>query len=169
MDKIIERLSAYNIFTNLFPGVIYCFLVDSFLSISLIQEDWLIGLFVYYFIGMVISRTGSLIVEPILEATNFVRYAEYSDYIAASAQDELLPTLLETNNSYRSVLSLLFCIAVTGLWALLSTKFPVFAYYSPYTIVLILTVLFLFSYRKQTRYIVSRVNHHKNQKDNPTG
>jgi len=67
MDKVIDKLSAYNIFTNLFPGVIYCFLADKFFGIPLIQDDLVVAIFLYYFCGMVISRISSVVLEPLLK------------------------------------------------------------------------------------------------------
>lgn len=160
MDKIIEKISAYNIFTNLFPGVIYCYLTEKLFGTPLLQDDLLVGAFVYYFVGMVISRVGSIIVEPTLIFIKFVEYADYPNYVAASKDDHKLDTLLETNNSYRSVLSLLFCVGITAFWISAIEAFPALQNFSRYAIATLLFLLFLFSYRKQTLYITARVNKH---------
>ena len=164
MDKIIEKISAYNIFTNLLPGVIYCYLTENLYGTPLLQDDLLVGAFVYYFVGMVISRVGSLIVEPTLIFIKFVEYADYPNYVAASKDDHKLDTLLETNNSYRSVLSLLFCVGLTAVWVSAIAVSPAFQNYSQHTIATLLFLLFLFSYRKQTLYITARVKKHADQK-----
>ena len=161
MDKILDKISAYNIFTNLFPGVIYCFLTEKIFEIKLIQEDLVVSLFVYYFAGMVISRVSSVVIEPLLELTRFITFADYKHYIAASKEDQKIGELLETSNSYRSVVSLLLCLLATGGWNEVVTSFPCISNYSGYLLITSLSVLFLFAYRKQTQYIVVRVDNHQ--------
>jgi hypothetical protein len=51
------------------------------------DENVVVGLFLFYFIGMVISRIGSLTIEPVLKKINFLRFAPYSDFIRASQAD----------------------------------------------------------------------------------
>jgi hypothetical protein len=116
-------------------------------------------LFVYYFVGMVISRLGSLVVEPLSIKLGVVKYADYPEYIAASKKDGLIVTLLETSNLYRTiaagglltVLIKLYIVAEQRTWFLLNAR--------PYLVGIMLFVLFLLSYRKQTIYIKSRVDH----------
>jgi len=100
MDKIIDKISAYNIFTNLFPGVIYCFLAEKFFEISLIQDNLLIAVFLYYFAGMVISRFSSVVLEPLLKLTKFIKLADYKKqistlHITSWDQDHCSPGQLE--------------------------------------------------------------------------
>lgn len=164
MDKVIEKISAYNIFTNLLPGVIYCYLADSLYGIPLIQETLLIGAFVYYFVGMVISRIASVLLEPILTKVRFVRYADYQDFVTASKVDAKLDTLVESNNVYRSTFSMLFCVMMTAAWSQIATSCPLVQEYSRHIVVILLFILFLLSYKKQTRYITERVRNHKEKK-----
>jgi hypothetical protein len=166
MDQIIEKISTYNIFTNLFPGLIYCYLMDNLYGTQFLQDDLLIGIFGYYFIGMAISRVGSLIVEPALILLKLVEYADYPSYVSAAKEDHKLDTLLETNNSYRSMLSLLFCVGLTALWFSMTAAFPLLQSYSKHAVASLLFLLFLFSYRKQTRYISARVRLRVKQETN---
>lgn len=161
MDKIIDKISAYNIFTNLFPGVIYCLLVDKLYGIPLVQQDIVLGLFLYYFAGMVISRISSLVVEPLLKKTKFVKFADYGSYIAASAKDEQIGILLETSNSYRSVIALLICVIATGAWSGFFSACSGVQAYEPHLLIALMLMLFLFSYRKQTRFVVARIEAHR--------
>lgn len=168
MDKVIDKLSAYNIFTNLFPGVIYCFLANIFFGIHLIQDDLVVDVFLYYFCGMVISRVSSVVLEPMLKMTNFVKFADYKMYVSALDKDEQIGVLLETGNAYRSVVSLLVCVLATGGWAAAVTAFPSIGAYAHYLLLACLLVLFLFAYRKQTQYIVARVELHKDKNEETT-
>lgn len=163
MDKVIDKLSAYNIFTNLFPGVIYCFLAEKFFDIPLIQDDLVVAAFLYYFCGMVISRVSSVVLEPMLKKAKFVKFADYKRYVAALGKDEQIGVLLETSNAYRSVVALIVCVLATGGWAAAVTAFPTVGAHSHYLLLMFLLVLFLFAHRKQTQYIVARVDLHKDK------
>lgn len=165
MDKIIDKISAYNIFTNLFPGVIYCVLTEKFFGVPLIQDDLLLALFLYYFSGMVISRISSVVLEPLLKLTKFIKLADYKSYVAASKDDEQIGVLLETNNSYRSMVALLFCVLASGAWSTIMSAYPTIQNYSHYILTFALIVLFLLAYRKQTQYIVARVERYERKKE----
>ena len=60
MKELIDKISSYNLFNYLVPGVLLAFAADKFTAYSLVQSDLLIGAFLYYFIGLVASRFGSL-------------------------------------------------------------------------------------------------------------
>lgn len=157
MSEILKKLSSYNIFINLFPGVIFCLIVDKYLSYPLIQQDLLVSLFLYYFIGLVISRVGSLVIEPLLKIVGLLKYSDYKDYVVASKVDSKIDVLLETNNMYRSVTSLFFCISIVIGFKLVSEKYPIIFELSIPMTTIFLLFLFLFSYLKQTSYICKRV------------
>jgi hypothetical protein len=157
MDELLKKLSSYNLLNNLLPGVVFALLGSSFTKYSLIQSDIVAGVFLYYFFGLVISRIGSLVVEPVLEWSRFIEYSDYRDYIVASGKDEKIGVLLETNNTYRTFASLLVSLLMLKLFGRLETIFPVLVDWRMFIAVLVLLVIFLFSYRKQTAYIVKRV------------
>ena len=66
MKDLLEKLSSYNIFNYLLPGIVFVALADALTSFHFVQQDIVIGVFVYYFIGLIISRLGSIVIEPIL-------------------------------------------------------------------------------------------------------
>jgi hypothetical protein len=157
MKDILDKLSSYNIFNNLFPGVIFVSLAKVFLRHSFIQEDVIVGIFLYYFIGMVISRLGSLLIEPILKWTTFVHFAEYKDFVSASQKDVKLEIQSEVNNTYRTLCALfLTLIAIRGYEAI-EDLLPMIKTATPFAVILFLLLLFLWSYRKQTSYIAKRI------------
>ena len=122
MKEIVTKLTTYNIFNYLFPGVLYAFFIKEFFSINIIQKDLLIGFFVYYFIGSVISRIGSIFIERVLKKINFIKFVNYSDFISASQKDSKIKELSEQNNMYRTLLSLFFCLLITKLIILGTAK-----------------------------------------------
>ena len=112
---------------------------------------------------MAISRVSSVIVEPLLKATKFVTFSKYEHYLNAISKDPQIGTLLETNNTYRSIVALFACILLTGAWTAAVAKFPEFEAISGYAFVAIALLLFLLAYRKQNNYIKSRIDAQLNQ------
>ena len=157
MKEIIDRLTSYNIFNYLLPGTIFMGLGDTFTSYSLIQDNILIALFLYYFIGLIISRIGSLTLEPLLKWIKFVKFAPYENYVEASKLDPKIEIFSEQNNMYRSLCLLSIALILLKIydleWGSGSSDNAAIIF-----IILVgLLVLFLFSYRKQTKYVVKRV------------
>ena len=164
MKDLIDKLSSYNLFNNLLPGVVFVAILSKLTKYNLIQKDILVGVFLYYFIGVVISRIGSVVIEPTLKSIKFVKFSKYSDYIVASKSDELIKTLLEVNNMYRTFLALFLCLGLIKVFEVLSIKNPTLGSYAVEIITLFLIGLFAFSYKKQTNYIFKRVENAKTAK-----
>jgi hypothetical protein len=157
MKELLDRISSYNIFNYLLPGVLFAAVADTVTSYRFKQSDVVFGAFVYYFLGLVISRIGSLIIEPVLKKVAFVTFAPYGDFVAASQKDPKLEVLSEVNNMYRTLCSLFVAIALLKGYELLATRLPVPASLSGFLLIAALLVLFLFAYRKQTEYITKRI------------
>lgn len=157
MDKLIERISSYNLFNYLLPGLVFAVLADQSTTLSFVRDNLFEALFMYYFIGLVISRVGSLIIEPILKRAKIVEFAEYSRYQKAAKNDEKIELLSEVNNTYRtlssSFLLLLLLYAYDDILIEPKGEFIL----SQYMLALSLFILFIFAYRKQTAYISKRV------------
>ena len=158
MKDFIDKISSYNLFNYLLPGVIFSFLVDKLGVYPLLQKDIIVGVFLYYFVGLVISRFGSLIIEPLLKKIKFIVYSDYSSYVIASKTDNKIDLLLEVNNMYRTILSLLVLLALLIIFNEIQTSFPEIQSFSAYILITLLIGIFLFSYQKQTKYIVKRIN-----------
>jgi hypothetical protein len=45
MEKVLDKLSSYNVFNYLFPGVVFCVIADRYLAIPLLQESIVNGFF----------------------------------------------------------------------------------------------------------------------------
>lgn len=83
MKDLLDKISSYNIFNYLLPGVVFVAIANSLTKYNFIQEDIVIGVFLYYFIGLVISRIGSVVIEPIMKWSGFVKFSEYRDYVSS--------------------------------------------------------------------------------------
>lgn len=66
MEKIIEKISNYHIFNHLVPGILFIIISDYTLGTSIYNDDIIYLFFISYFIGIAISRIGSLIVANVL-------------------------------------------------------------------------------------------------------
>ena len=157
MDKILEKISSYNIFNYLFPGVVFCVVCDKYFSIPLIQETIVNGIFLYYFIGLVISRIGSVVIEPTMKKVGLLEFSEYSDFVQASKTDSKIEILSEANNMYRTILSMIVILGLTVLCSEALKQWPEYTNHVKYILIGSLLVIFLFSYIKQTNYIAKRV------------
>lgn len=157
MKDLLSKLSSYNIFNYLFPGIVFVILAENLSRHSFVHQDIFIGVFLYYFIGFVISRLGSLVVEPILRKISFLHFADYHDYVNAAKKDEKLKLLSEVNNTYRTLCALFVSIFVLRLYELIEGRFPILTEWSPVLLGVFLLFIFLFSYRKQTTYITKRI------------
>ena len=157
MKEIIDRLTSYNIFNYLLPGTIFIGLGDTLTSYSLIQDNILIALFLYYFIGLIISRIGSLTLEPLLKWIKFVKFAPYEDYVEASKLDPKIEIFSEQNNMYRSLCMLSIALILLKIYDLVWSSGSLDNVAIIFIILVGFLILFLFSYRKQTKYVVKRV------------
>jgi hypothetical protein len=157
MKELLDKLSSYNIFNFLLPGILFSVLITQICGINLINGDLFIEAFEYYFIGLVISRFGSLIIEPILKKTHFVKFADYSDFISASSQDSKIEVLSETNNMFRTLISMLLLVLLIMGYQLIASNWNFLKNNENIILILTLLIMFLFAYRKQTNYITKRI------------
>ena len=158
MNEILSKISSYNIFNYLLPGTLFAALGDTLTSYRFIQDDIIIGLFLYYFMGLVISRVGSLFIEPLLKKNKFVKFAEYGRFVSASKKDPKIDALSEVNNTYRTLCAVFVCFLALISFEQAVAICPRLNDFGPYILGVALFLMFLFSYRKQTAYVVKRVD-----------
>lgn len=179
LKQLVGKISSYNLFNNLYPGILFCCIFKLIFKTSLLSDDLLENLVIFYFIGMVISRIGSIVIEPILKKISYkdknsekkrklIEYAPYGDYKKACDGDPIILTLSEVNNTYRTLLStfvsILMCKAAFVINNLLENK-GIYFFKNNYEwiILILLIVLFLCSYAKQTNYVRKSVESYINR------
>lgn len=158
MKDILDKLTSYNIFNYLFPGVLFVIIAKSTTDYNFVQEDNLLGAFLYYFIGMTISRFGSVIIEPLFKKIKFLKFRDYIDFDSASKKDSKIELLSEVNNTYRTLNAMTISLLLLKFYNFLDKKFLFGSSVSLLILTLIVTVLYLFAYRKQTNYITKRID-----------
>ena len=158
MSELLDKLTSYRIFNYLLPGTVFATLGNVFTSYPLLIDDIFAAPFVYYFFGVVISRFGSLVIEPVSKRTKFVVFADYDSFIKASVmKNSKIEELSELNNTYRTFSALFVLLVVLMLFERSNAAWNISISTQGMVVSLILVVVFLFSYRKQTAYIVKRV------------
>ena len=153
----LEKISSYNLFNYLFSGILFVVFAEKFTAYTFIQRDIVLGLFVYYFIGLVISRFGSLVLEPLFRACGVVRFAPYKDFVRASKDDAQIAVLSEANNMYRTLCAVVVAVGLVRIYQAIDQKFKFDPHRSMLFVGALLLITFIFSYRKQTAYITQRI------------
>lgn len=159
--NIIEKISRYNLFNYLLPGVvfvIFALYLFNFDMNKIFNVNLIFTLFFSYFVGMVISRLGSIIVEPLLKLIKFVKFAEYNDFLEVVKIDKKIDELSEENNVYRTYIALFATLLFLYVAKIIVEYLGFTDTQTELIILAVLFILFLFSYRKQTRYIRNRIN-----------
>lgn len=158
LKLLIDKLSQYNFLTNILPGTVLCIVLKYLVGYEIfITEDWYLMGIVFYFVGMVNNRFSSLVVEPLLKCTHFVRFAPYKDFVSAEKKDAKITTLSMENNVFRSYISV-FVVSLLaygykyGLTAVCPCQMS-----QELLLIILCLALFAFSYRKQTKYVKERV------------
>ena len=159
MNEILTKISSYNLFNYLFSGIIFVVLCKFITPYDFIQSDPIIGLFLYYFIGLAISRVGSIIVEPTLKKIGFIKFVDYKDYLIVSKDDPKLEILSEANNMYRTLTSVFIILGFTKIYGVIEFEYNING--GIYILFTLLLIIFLFAHRKQSAYIVKIINSKK--------
>lgn len=162
MKDLIDKISSYNLFNYLLPGIVFVIFSKEVIGYNFVLENNLLGVFLYYFIGMVVSRFGSVIIEPLLKYTSFIKFREYKSFVTASKEDSKFELLSEVNNTYRSISSTFILLVFLRIYKALDNRFIITNTVSLIVLTILILILFLFSYRKQTNYITKRIDAHTN-------
>lgn len=158
MKDILDKISSYNLFNYLLPGILFVYISKYFTDFDFVQTDTLIGAFFYYFVGMIVSRFGSLFIEPILKKIGFLKFADYKNYVSASKLDSKIELFSEINNTYRTLISTMFLLGVLKFYNYLKVACSINNDISIFIAITLVFLMFLFSYRKQTNYITKRIS-----------
>ncbi len=163
MKEILNKISSYNLFNYLFPGVIFSIFISQITSYKITFNNVIIDFIFFYFIGLVISRIGSLIIEPLLIKIKYLKFASYDKFIQKSLIDYKIEILSEQNNMYRNLCTSFILIFLLKLYEMVETYFQ-FKDYTIFISVTTLFIIFIFSYRKQTKYIRERIESNEEKK-----
>lgn len=162
IEKIIDKISDYNLFNYFFPGLIFVVFSPNFIRDNLLlyfNKNIVIFLFLIYFIGLIISRVGSIIIIPLLKKIKFIEYSNYKDFIIASKKDSKIELLSQENNVFRTLLSLFFLLLIISFVDNLYYRYCFIQNNINTFFFIFCFLLFLFSLKKQTNFIKKRVGY----------
>lgn len=162
MKEILDKISSYNLFNYLLPGILLICISKQFTGYNFAQANDFIGAFLYYFIGMVISRFGSLFIEPALKKISFLKFADYKSFVSASKKDEKIELFSEVNNTYRTITAMFVILLLLKLYNHFQVRWDIPQNATTLILVVLIFLMFLFSYRKQTNYITKRIDANNN-------
>lgn len=160
LAAFLGKIGNYNLLNNLIPGAILCVLLKYLVGYDFMNVGTLELLVIFYFVGMVNGRIGSLIVEWFLEKIKFVTFRDHKLFVAAEQKDNKITSLSETNNMYRSMISVVFTVLIVKVYHVGVDLLWDWGNISEWVALLAMLVLFVCAYRKQTNYIVSRIDCH---------
>jgi len=164
MEKLLEKLSSYNILNNLIPGAAFIWLSELSGVLLLSSSSIVEKLFIYYFCGMIVSRVGSLVIEKICLKIKLISYASKKDYLDATKKDKLIEVLLETSNLYRTCTGMILTIGISKLYMIVTQRFEFSHELTVWIVIIVLFFLFVSAFCKQTKHILSRIEATKGDK-----
>ena len=157
MADLLDKISSYNLFNYLLPGVLFAVIASKLTHYSFLGYEIVIAAFLYYFIGLVVSRFGSLVVEPLFKRTGFVKFADYKAFVTASKKDPRIELLSEANNTFRTLCALFVLLILLKLYERLSVRWPFLERFHVIILIILLFFTFAFAYRKQTEFVKKRM------------
>ncbi len=155
MNELLEKLSTYNLFNYLLPGTLFVVFSSRIISYSFLGDNLIVIAFVYYFLGLSISRVGSLIVEPIFKKLGIVKFVDYGDFVTASKLDESVSIFSEATNMYRTFCAMFLLIILLKIYSFYNN--PWLERHGEALLLLSFFAMFVYSYRKQVQYVGKRV------------
>ena len=164
MNNFLEKLGSYHIFTNIIPGAFFALALKYLFGVQL-STGGVEDILIYYFVGLLIGRIGSLIVVRVLRKKVtirgkeycFIRYAPYPDYLKAVKLDNKIDVLSETNDCFRNLLTAsLLLIPFVHFYSQFIQPVPLYTSWRCIAI-LLLIALFAFAFREQANHIRRRV------------
>lgn len=166
MESLLKKLDEYDIMVNLLPGSFFGLLIEFLLHIEIPEKNIFEKAIIYYFVGLIINRIGSIMVRPILKRIKFIEETPYSEYIKAEKCDEKVRILSNVNNYFRTLFT--SCLLLPVIWILhkLILHWSWFSLNWKGCLIVFLIILFSMAYRKQTDYVRLRVEDVNNQNMN---
>lgn len=155
MEKIIEKLDSYNIFTNIIPGYlmlqfnIYYFKIDNFNIVEYIV--------IAYFIGQTLNKIGSIIVGKVLLKFTSEKGLPYDEYIQACDNDKKINILLQERNTYRTFCALFVICIIEIIFNKLFKDITISNDIKFIALFTICLIIYCISYCKYNKYIADRI------------
>ena len=129
------------------------------IGISFFESEFWINLGLCYFAGMIASRIGSLVIEPICKKTKIIPWEPYERFLEAEKKDSTkkLLSLSKVNGIYCTMSAVSLILFVVSIVQKINED-AVWTQYLDFPLIYFLIfILFILSYRKQVGYTVERI------------
>lgn len=157
MESILQNISEYRLLNNLIPGGFFVGVLSWAGGWASSDVNFIFILAISYVAGVILSRLGSIIVEPVARKAFKLEFAPYADYCQVEKRYPKLATMNTENNIYRTFVATGACLLLgaplIGLLGMGNGN-------ALCALVLLATffiVVFMIAHIKQTNYIVNRV------------
>lgn len=162
MDEILSLIKPYELVINLFPGIMSNYFLKRLFGVDLtLGCNDIEKLFIWYFIGMIVSRFASVVIEPLSKFVKLIQCASYNDYLEAQKQDKQISLLARKSELYRNLLAmgiLMVILIIVNIVLLIDfTKILQSSVVAELLIGMLIVVIFAIAYRKQVTYVRKRV------------
>lgn len=102
LKSLSEKLSAYQLFNFIYPGAVFLGILSyKGVPLGMLKEIWWF-LLASYFLGMTISRFGSIVIESICLKFGWIEKYDIKRYADNIAKNSFTAILLELTNIYRT-------------------------------------------------------------------
>lgn len=152
LKSLSEKLSAYQLFNFIYPGAVFLGILHFHgKPLGILNEIWWF-LLASYFLGMTISRFGSIVIEWLCLKLKWIAKYDVKRYSECMAKDSFTAVLLELTNIYRTICSM-------GTLLLIGTIFKYQQNDKCCVIIIevLFVVLFLISFIKQHHYLENKL------------
>lgn len=103
LKSLSEKLSAYQLFNFIYPGAVFLGILSyKGVPLGMLKEIWWF-LLASYFLGMTISRFGSIVIESICLKFGWIEKYDIKRYADNIAKNSFTAILLELTNIYRTI------------------------------------------------------------------
>ena len=155
---LVEKFDRYNFLTNMLPGAVLCMALEHFVGYKLLESnEWMLSVILFYFVGIVNNRFGSLVVESSLKRLTIFKFEPYEDYIKAEKIDKKIDVLNADNNSFRSYISVFLLSLLAFIFKTVTNYFPAVKEIEGFILIFSLLILFICAYHKQTESLRKRI------------
>ena len=106
LKSLSDKLSAYQLFNFIYPGAVFLGILHFYgMPLGILNEIWWF-LLASYFLGMTISRIGSIVIESICLKFKWIEKYDIKKYAMYLKADGFTGILLELTNIYRTICSM---------------------------------------------------------------
>lgn len=167
MHELMEKISDYHIFNYIIPGACFIILLPLLTNCHYTTptDNLFLQLCLCYTVGLIISRIGSFSFNITIikkkRKQNQNNFAPYPHFIDATQKDPKISVLNSIANMYRSFSVLWLICALLKFIRIFSDGHQ---HLSFCILFLSLSILFIYSYKKQTAFVVKRIQKQQNSK-----